>query len=204
MKTKLVPKALVLAAFLVVTLGGCYLPVRFDMEVEVTRGGFYDIIFDGYLARVPLYDGIQKGKIKPEEELKKVAIILTDLKHDTAVKQVSYIRQGHFKVHWEKKGDLLRAKMVTFVRRNEKILELKYVKTTGLITVSGKGIKQGDAKMLAEMGLNVEGQLRVITDARVLQHNAQSVKDRPPGKKMYIWKIKSIFERAPNLVLAPG
>lgn len=30
----------------------CYMPIRFDAEIDVSRGGYYEFFFDGYLAKV--------------------------------------------------------------------------------------------------------------------------------------------------------
>ena len=64
-------RILALGAFLAAVLGGCYIPVRFDAEIELTRGGYYDMIFDGYMADVGLFDGINKGKISPARKERK-------------------------------------------------------------------------------------------------------------------------------------
>ena len=41
-----------MALFLVAVLMGCYIPIRFDAEIEITRGGYYDFKFDGYMTSV--------------------------------------------------------------------------------------------------------------------------------------------------------
>ena len=183
-----------------VALGGCYLPVRFDAEVEISRYGAYIMIFDGYLVDVPLYDGLRKRKISPAEERKKAERIKTDLTRDSATKEFNYLKQGHFKVHWRKAGDLLRAKMVTFLRRNEKFLIISYVKTTGLVSVQSNPIDRKTARRLMQAGLDMQGQLRVRTDAKVAGHNAQRVMtDKTTGKTVYIWNIKSILDPPPKI-----
>ena len=48
-----------------------------------------------------------------------MATIVNDFKRDKAVKEIKYFKQARFKVNWQKKGDLMRARMVTFLRRNE-------------------------------------------------------------------------------------
>ena len=185
-------------------LTGCYLPVRFDAEIEITRAGYYDVIFDGYLVSVPLYQGLREAKISPLEENGKVDAIRRDLIRDSAVKEFKYFKQGYFKVNWRRKGDLLRTKMVTFLRRNATILILKYVKTTGLITVQTAPIAKANARRLRESGLDTQGQLRVKTDARVVDHNAGRMVDGPQrGQKIYVWDVKSLLDPPPKIVLAP-
>ncbi len=189
---------------IVVALGGCYLPVRFDAEIEITRYGIYKMTFDGYMAEVTLFDGIQKGKVTAADEAKKVAIIEADFTRDSSTKVFEYIREGHFRVRWHKEGDLLRSGMVAFFRRNENILSLQYGKKTGRITMRGKHLKKSARQRLHDMGLDMRGELRVRTNAKVLNHNATKVKkskDRK-GVTIYIWKIKNIFDPAPKLEIS--
>ena len=116
-------KAVRIAATMVLTalLAGCYLPIRFDAEIEVTRNGYYSVVFDGYLVSVPLFRGLREGTISPLEENEKVATIVNDFKRDKAVKEIKYFKQARFKVNWQKKGDLMRARMVTFLKAPLKI-----------------------------------------------------------------------------------
>jgi len=97
---------------------------------------------------------------------------------------------------------MLRTKMVTFLRRNANIISLKYVRTTGRITMTGTAVAPSQAKRLSAMGLNITGELRLKTDANVVDHNATKVKKTKKHSKLYIWKLKSIFDPSPNLVIS--
>ncbi len=191
-------------AFIAPLLSGCYAPVRFDAEIEISRRGYYTMIFDGYLADIGLYSGLREGKITGAQERAKVKLIKNDLiGRDPDVKEFKYFNKGVFKVHWEKKGDLLKAKMVTFLRRNEKFLTVKYLKKKGLAVMMGASVSKTNAKRLTGIGLNIQGEIRVITDLRVVEHNATKVKGdvKGRGEKTFTWKIKSLYDPTPNLVL---
>ena len=194
-------KAARIAAVVLLTalLAGCYLPIKFDAEVEITRNGYYSVIFDGYLVSIPLILGLRDATISSLEENEKVGNILKDFKRDSAVKEVKYFKQGRFKVNWQKKGDLLRARMVTFLRRNELILIVKYVKETGLITVQTNPIARSTAQRLLSSGLSMQGQLRVKTDLRVVNHNATKIVKK--ATPIYVWDIKSILDTPPKINL---
>jgi hypothetical protein len=190
-------------ALVVVGLSSCYMPIRFDAEIELSRRGYYEFFFDGYLAKVSLYEGLKKREISREEEQEQARNIETDFKRDRSTKEVKYFKKGHFKVNWERKGDLTKAKTVTFIRRNEHMLSISYNNKTGRVSVAGRSIKRDTKRQLAEMGLNMTGEIRVITDTNVISHNATSVKKLPKRGarfKMYTWKIKSIFDRTPSLL----
>jgi len=193
-------KTLVSVALMAVAFGGCYLPVRFDAEIEISRGGHFKAEFDGYMASVPLYDGLRTGKIPPSKESKEIDKLKRDLVRDVSVTEFKYLEKGFFKVNWKRAGDLFRAKMVTFLRRNERIVSIKYLKDQRRIKIEGTIIGSSKARKLVDAGLNMEGQLRVRTDADVLEHNATKVQGS--GVKIYSWVITSIFDKPPRMIIA--
>ncbi|MDA0998026.1 MAG: hypothetical protein O2944_07450, partial [Proteobacteria bacterium] len=88
-------------------LSACYMPIRFDAEIDINRAGYYSFIFDGYLAQVELYQDMKEGKVTADEERERVKVIKDDLERDPSTKQFEYFQKGHFKVHWERSGDLI-------------------------------------------------------------------------------------------------
>lgn len=196
---RLIPLARASLALLVLLpLVGCYLPIWFDAEVRISRQGFYEAVFDGYLISLPFATDLRAGKLGAGEEKEESAKVVADLKRDSAVSQADYMRKGRFKVHWERKGDILRQKMMTFVRRNEQILTIKYVKTTGMLTVEGRSLRGSDIQRLRQQGFTVQGELRVITPAAVASHNAPRV-ERKGFDHIYVWKIRDWADPAPKL-----
>lgn len=187
-----------------ILLSGCYMPVRFDAEMEVTRAGYYSIIFDGYLAKVPFYDDIRQRKLSITEEREKSEIYLKDLARDKSMTEVDYIKQGIYRAHWEKEGDILQDKFITFIRRNENMMSLRYVKEDGLVHLSGATIGPKQKQQLADIGLEMVGELRLITDAKVISHNATEFKEWPstgPRFYMYIWRMNNILAPSPKLTI---
>ncbi|MEK9753899.1 MAG: hypothetical protein VW338_11925, partial [Rhodospirillaceae bacterium] len=92
--------------------------------------------FDGYLAKVELYDKIRNNQITPSEEKETVDVdnVLTDFKRDTSTKVVEYKQKGRFRVNWTREGDLTKVKTVTFYRRNENMLGNSYNSETGQVS----------------------------------------------------------------------
>jgi hypothetical protein len=180
----------------------CYMPVRFDSEITVDRQGYYDLKFEGYLAEITLYQGLVQGKISPEQEKEKIAIIERDFTRDPDVKEFAYYREGHFKVRWERAGDLIAAKTVTFLRRNELILQLKYVENSGYVVLEGKSLKKENRDQIAQMGLNMQGQIRVKTDMPIKDSNATLKKKDPndPRFTWLVWDIESIHSPRPRAI----
>ncbi|MEO5337670.1 MAG: hypothetical protein H7841_12365 [Magnetospirillum sp. WYHS-4] len=181
----------------VLALGSCYFPVYFDAEIELSRQGYYRMIFDGYLADISLYHELKEKKITPDEEKRKIKQIRTDFERDRSTKEFKYHKEGVFKVQWEKSGDLLKVKAVTFFRRNEPVLILRYSKEDRAVYLQTTPISKIQQEQLKKMGLGMEGEIRVKTDAKVLAHDASQVrKTDNPAERMYVWKIRDLADRA--------
>ncbi len=189
-------------ALLVFTLSGCYVPLQFDADVVINRTGHFEMAFDGEVVWAPLYDKLRRGQIDGAEEQETVEIIEKDLGRDRGFNEIDYQRHGKFKVRWHKAGDLLRSKMISFIRRNEKLLTLKYVKDTGEISLTGTSLSRKQAKRLTDRGLEMAGTLTVRTDARVVRHNATSVVEDGMSWYTYTWRLQSAYDPTPNLVIA--
>ncbi len=195
-------KRTLLSLLLLPILSGCYLPARFDAEIELSRTGFYSLEFQGYMAEIGLYRAIKDKKLNAEEEAEKVEILKRDFTRDKSVKEFSYFKDGHFKVHYLKKGDITKTGMVTFVRRNENILSITSSPKTGTITIRGKYLKKNDIQRIIDMGLWMEGEVRVKTDAKVLNHNATTVtKGEGRREQIFTWNINNPYAPAPKLEL---
>ncbi len=205
MKTTAPIRLLTLWIILSAFLGGCYIPIRFDAEIEIHRTGHYDFIFDGYLAKVELFKGLKEGKIDAEGEKNQIKLITTDFGRDPSVKEFKYFKLGHFKVNWHRNGDLIKTKSVSFFNStSEYILGLRYNKKTRKISFSTKSVKKTAKKELYDLGLDWSGKIRIFTDAKVLSHNATTVKKnkRLGGRFMtYTWDIKNIFSPTSNMVI---
>lgn len=192
-------KILLLTTLLVLPLSGCYIPASFDAKIEISRTGFYKIRFEGYLAETNLFNKVVRDKISPAEEKERVARLKLDMMRDSATKLFEYFKKGHFRVVWEKQGDILKSKMVSFLRRNENLLSISYVKSKALVSIQGTPISKTNAQRMVDAGLGMQGSLTVITDATVISHNAAKVRKGEGRKKTYIWIITSPFDPSPKL-----
>jgi len=197
-----------LLALVAVMTSGCYLPIRYDAEIEITRTGHYSLIFDGYLVKVDLYDDLRNNKITPEEEREEIEKLRREFAVDNSASDFSYFKKGYFRIHWERKGDLLKYRTVSFLRNSKThlIFGIAYNKRSGRIGVTGKPLTADQRKQLAEMGLGgVNGEIRVISDLPQISNNATKVKknrSRGPGFKTYIWKINNIFRPTPSVIFS--
>jgi len=70
--------------------------------------------------------------------------------------------------------------------------------------MSTKSVAKSAKKRLRDIGLDWSGKVRVFTDAKVLSHNATSVKKnkRLGGRFMtYTWDIKNIFTPTTEMII---
>ena len=130
-----------------------------------------------------------------------IAAVIADFKRDGDTKEVSYYGQGAFKVIWQTNGDITRTKNVTFFRRNENMLSILYDEKESTITLQTKYIKKQDADRILAMGLNVQGVLRVKTDARIIKHNAQRV-TKDGLTTIYGFRMTSLTDPSPRMQVA--
>jgi hypothetical protein len=91
--------------------------------------------------------------------------------------------------------------MISFIRRNESLLSLKYVKDSGKITLNGASVSRSRAQQLIDTGLGIAGTLTVRTDAKVVDHNAHSVTEDQFRWRTYAWRVQSPFDPSPRLVI---
>lgn len=189
---------LVLAAVAVI-LAACYLPDKFKAEVRVGGNGDYALSFYGDLIWAPLFRDIQRGNVPPDKAAEKIEEIRKDLARDPGFKTVESAGQGRFHVVYQREGHLQPTDLVTFVRRNAIIFQLKAT-PDGKVQMDGAPIKPSDANEATAMGLSLSGEFRLITDAQVLSHNASKT-TLYQGYPVYIWTIENAFSPAPHLVM---
>ena len=194
-------RSLMIVVVAAAALSSCYLPGSFDAEIELSRTGLYKMTFDGYIVDVQLYDDLRQGKLTQKQQEEKIANVIADFKRDGDTKEVSYFGQGAFKVVWQTSGDITRTPQVTFFRRNENMLSITYDEKEGAINLAGKYVKKQDADRILQMGLNIQGVLRVKTDAHVIAHNAQRV-TKDGLTTIYGFRLTSVTDPSPRMKVA--
>ncbi|MEW5729286.1 MAG: hypothetical protein AB1918_15770 [Pseudomonadota bacterium] len=193
----LVRGLLALAALL--TLASCYVPDKFRSELRISKYGDYALSYEGELIYAPILHDYAEGKITPENEQQRNDNIYKDLIRDTAFKAVDRVGKGRFKVRYERMGRLGRTQLTAILRRDARLLALKGNEDSSII-IDANGVKPSDARRMAELGVGMEGEFRVTTDASVIKHNASEV--RPFGQyKVYVWKIENPLSPSPYLVM---
>jgi hypothetical protein len=187
----------VLAALLL--LSSCYIPDKFRSELRLSKYGDYSLTYKGDLMYAPILDDYRKNKVKPEDEAERQENIRRDLSRDIAFRKIESKGKGRFSVEYERVGRLEKVQLTSLIRRDARMLSMRS-KENGAIFIKANAMKPSDAQILADLGLNMEGEFRITTDANVVKHNATVVK--PFGTaKVYIWKIENALSAMPELVM---
>ncbi len=182
-------------------LASCWLPEQFDTEIRFTSTGDYGVTYIGIITYAPLFGKIARGDISKEDVDRQIAQYLKFLKGDSSFKEINSIGSGRFQVKYMKEGKFAGNKQsFNFISRQGAMFRLRTTEeNTMVLGGSGQGVMY--AKRFEEVGLKMSGLFRVVTDAEVLEHNANFVrKSATPGFTQYDWRIKSLRDPPPKLV----
>ena len=187
---------------LTLVLSGCYLPTRFLAEINIQRNGDYTLTYDGVVWSSNLVPGLITGDPTPEEIAQRIEGVHLDLGRDSSFREIEYLSDGAFQVYFEKSDNIFERRGVTFIRTDSRFFTMSYVRETGQITVRGSVIPSNQRETLAAVGYAMTGELRVTTDARVIEHNADGVVSAEDGGGLtYIWVIRGVDVIAPLLII---
>jgi hypothetical protein len=186
----------ILLVLLVAT--GCYLPSDFEADFNIDSKGGFAFRYIGDITSLSLLKKIGKGEVSGDALTKNIAIYKRDLARDSSFKSVDYIENGRYKVHYEYQSNIHNSKSFTFVRSNAIFLRLMKRKD-GYTELVGNRPPKRYVDELIEKGYDTKGVLRIWTDAKVLKHNAATVKKGP--RALYTWSINSMRDPLPSMIL---
>ena len=192
--------AAVLGLAVVLVLSGCYLPDRFKLNMNIDKSGKYAFIYEGDLVAFNFLRKIGANEVR-QDDPDEIAVYVQDLKRDSGFSEVTYIGQARYKVKYKRQSNIVERGNFSFVRRNAPFMTIKRGED-GLVRIEGdKPNKQYRDELVAK-GFDTRGVVRLWTNARVIDHNAQQVIQGNPTQ--YVWDIQSIQQPTPKLTLVPG
>lgn len=189
---------LILALVLPIALSACFFPEDFKSTVEIKKDGTFNIIYEGELTFIPgRAEEIKKGTLsaKSNEEIEELK---NTLSKDKGFKHIKYIGHSKFRVLYEKEGAL--DKPFYFVGKSLRLFSI-IPKGEGLIEVQGTELRKKDIHMLTSMKIAINGELTVKTDGEVISHNADSTPSFLGLKSGYSWKITSLTDPQPKILI---
>ena len=194
--------ALATAVVCTIFLSSCFVPERYEAEVRLTKEGAYGVTFIGILTYAPLFGQIARGSIEPEKAAIQIRQFKSYLEQDSYFKEVQSLGSGRYQVRYEREGRFAGAnQMVNFPSRQYAVFRIgANLRGEVTIVVSGRGYLYADS--FEEVGLGTHGLFRVSTDGKVMEHNAQFIRQAPyPDLTMYDWRPRSFRENPPKIVV---
>ncbi|RVU36361.1 hypothetical protein EOI86_14210 [Hwanghaeella grinnelliae] len=189
----------VLALGTLLMLSGCYLPDRFQLNMNIDKSGKYAFIYEGDLIAFNFLRKIGQGEVRADDK-EEIAVYVQDLERDSAFEEVTYLGNARYRVKYKRQSNILEHPSFSFVRRNAAFMMLKRGED-GLIQVEGDKPNKRYRDELKAKGYNIRGVVRVWTNARVLDHNAEQVIQGNPTQ--YVWDIQSFEQPTPKMTLVP-
>ena len=190
----LVIKALSLIA-LPLFLSSCYLPDKFELDIRVTKNGEYALRYTGDLISVNLKKKILSGELSDTELSEQLDIYYRDLLSDPSFSEVTHVGDGIFRVKYLYLSSIHRQPYFTFIRGNNKIFIIKYRKDKKILSLTANQLSETDKKRTGAAEYMPTGKIRVISDLKVLNHDADEVMDTKTPS--YIWNVDSETTSAP-------
>lgn len=189
----------VAALAVLLVLSGCYLPDRFQLNMNIDKSGKYAFIYEGDLLAFNFLRKIGQNEVGPDDK-DEIAVYVQDLERDSGFTSVEYLGQARYAVKYKRQSNILEHPNFSFVRRNGSFMTIKRGED-GLIQVSGDKPNKQYRDELKAKGFQIRGVVRLWTNARVLDHNAQQVIQGNPTQ--YVWDIQSFDQPTPKLTLVP-
>lgn len=182
-------------------LASCWLPEQFETEIRFTSTGAWGVTYIGIITYAPLFGKIARGDISKEDVDRQIRQYLDFLKGDKGFKDINSIGSGRFQVKYEKEGQFAGNKQsFNFISRQGAMFRLRTTEDNRVV-LSGSGQALMYAQRFEEVGLKMKGLMRVVTDAEVIEHNANFVRaSTTPGFTQYDWRIRSLRDPPPRLI----
>lgn len=188
-----------LAALLMLALAGCYLPDRFEANINIDRTGDYAFEYRGDLISFNFLRKIGEGEVTGDDP-EEIAKYVSDLRRDSGFQSVDYIGQARYRVEYRRQNNILAVPNFSFVRRNSLVFNIKR-RMDGLVEIAGHRPVERYREELRAAGFEFDGVVRIWTNAEVVEHNADAVQEGP--RTLYAWRIETMEREPPKLVLVP-
>ncbi len=193
-------RRLLMVLLVPVLLTSCYLPQDFTIDLSMERNGDYRLSYRGLLMQPNITQGLLEETLDADAEKDRVAKVISDLKRDSSVRQLTYAGKGVFNIVYEKRGNIIREKSFVFVRRQSRILEMFFNKDRNTVEIRGGFVPDQYQERLSALGYQMTGKIEFRTTAGIRSHNAAEFREIS-GQNRLRWEIRSITDPVPNVIV---
>lgn len=149
-------------------LSGCFVPEQFTATLDIDKDRNFQFSYDGTIVFAPSLSQIkQNGSLSVSEEAAMVQV-LGELRQKPGVASASYAGRGRFRIKYVEAGALVPGRTL--------FMDLGRFEADpgGGIRIRGPAIRPEDQKEMAELGLRLDGTIRLKSAIEVVEHNAAS------------------------------
>ena len=154
---------------LLIVLSSCWFPEKFDSKIAITKDGTYSFVYDGILTFAAVREDIAKGKKLSSKDEKEIREFGKELLKDRNFKKVKYIGQGRFKVLYKREG-ILNSPFYFLGRESDFISIIPT--SNNKVEIKGMKLTKKTMDMLIKLKMKFDGEIKLTTDAKVIEHNA--------------------------------
>lgn len=155
---------------LLLLLPGCWWPEEFTATLELNADHTYHFTYDGVLAfGLAAAEVHRTGRLDPqtENDLKRAE---RDLLKEPGFKRADYLGNGRYRVRYESTGGINRR--IELFSPQLKILTLE--PSGEGVLVRGMDLSADDKRKAREIGLRLDGEIRIVSALESIRHNAET------------------------------
>jgi hypothetical protein len=174
---------------------GCFVPEEFDVTLEIDKDRNYQFSYDGTLVFAPVLSQIKEnGSLSVGEEAS-VAQGVAELRNKPGVVSALYAGRGRFRIKYREAGALTPGRTLFMdMGRFE-------ADPGGGIRISGPAFSQADLRELTEVGLKLDGTIRLKSAVPVVEHNAASTPWFGGLFGAYKWRVTATEASLPTALV---
>ena len=174
---------------------GCFVPEEFVATLEIDKDRNFQFTYDGTLVFAPSLSQIkQNGSLSVSEEAA-MAQGVAELRRKPGVVSAAYAGRGRFRVQYREVGALTPGRAL--------FMDLGKFEAdpSGGIRISGPAMNPADQRAMADLGLKLDGTIRLKSAIRVVEHNASSTPWFGGRFGSYKWQVASAEASIPTALV---
>jgi hypothetical protein len=176
----------------------CFFPEEFKIKINIDNDGTYSLVYDGILTFVPAKKAeVAQGEITAELG-EKMQEFEQEFLGAQNFKKAKYIGHGQFRVVYERTGTL--DSTIYFLNPDIAIISITPI-TDQQVEMKGIKLNNEHIEKIHSLKMKLNGQVKVTTNAEVIEHNAHSAPKFFGIIGAYDWNIKLADAPAPYMLL---
>ncbi len=193
-----------LSLLLLLTLTACYLPGDFESVLEIDGKGRYRFRYNGDLMSVNLLKKIADKEFKNQDEID-IAVNnqIKELKRPIGTRKVEWVGDAKFYIEYERVNHA-RAKTFYFFKKQAAVFSVRMLddpKNPNLVLIKSHKPEKAYQTELTNKGYKFNSSFIVKTNARIIEHNSDDVKQDADKSSILTWTFKNLESPTVHILL---